>query len=87
MSANGLRKLGSEDVGSTGNKTPGMGVGLASLIATHNPAGLIVTTGMKVYGEESGSNTVQGRAEQIAKEVGDALRTRFQQQGWISGAS
>lgn len=87
MTTTGLRKLGSGDVGSTGNKTPGMGVGLASLIATHNPAGLIVTTGMKVYGEESGSNTIQGRAEAIAKEVADALKQRFQQQGWISSAS
>jgi hypothetical protein len=87
MTANGLRKLGSGDVGSTGNKTPGMGVGLASLIATHNPAGLIVTTGMKVYGEESGSNTIEGRAKAIAKEIGDALKNRFQQEGWISNAS
>jgi hypothetical protein len=86
MSTTGLRKLGSGDVGSTGNKTPGMGVGLVSLIATHNPAGLIVSTGMKVYGEESGSNTVQGRAEQIAKEIGGALKKRFQQEGWISAS-
>ena len=87
MTPSGLRKLGSGDVGSTGNKTPGMGAGLASMIATHNPAGLIVTTGMKVYGEESGSNTIQGRAKQIAKEIGDALQKRFQQQGWISGST
>ena len=86
MTATGLRKLGSGDVGSTGNKTPGMAVGLATLIATHNPAGLIVSTGMKVYGEESGSNTIQGRAKQIAKEVGDALKQRFQQEGWISAS-
>jgi hypothetical protein len=87
MTANGLRKLGSGDVSSAGNKTPGSAVGLAVLIATHNPAGLIVSTGMKVYGEKSGSNTVEGRAKQIAKEIAGALKTRFQQQGWISGAS
>jgi hypothetical protein len=84
MTPNGLRKLGSGDVGSTGNKTPGSAVGLAVLIATHNPAGFIVSTGMKVYGEKSGSNTVQGRAKQIAEEIGDALKKRFQEQGWVS---
>ena len=64
-----------------------MWVGLASLIATRNPAGLIVSAGMKVYGEESGSNTIQGRAKAISKEIADALKTRFQQQGWISSAA
>jgi Domain of unknown function (DUF4410) len=83
MTANGLRKIGSGDVGSTGNKTPGMSVGIISMLATHNPAGLILTTGMKVYGEESGSNTIEGRVAQIAKQIGDALKTRFQEQGWI----
>jgi hypothetical protein len=38
---------------------------------------------MKVYGEKSGSNTLEGRAKKIAEEIGDALKTRFQQQGWI----
>jgi hypothetical protein len=87
MTANGLRKLGSGDVGSGGNKTPGSAVGLATLVATGNPAGLIISTGMKVYGEKSGSSTVEGRAKQIAQEIGDALKKRFQQQGWVSSAS
>jgi hypothetical protein len=86
MTRSGLRKLGSGDLDATGNKTPGSAVGLASLLATHNPAGFIVSTGMKVYGEKSGSDTVQGRAKQIAKQIGDALKQRFQQQGWISGS-
>jgi hypothetical protein len=83
MTALGLRKLGSGDVNSTGNKTPGAAVGLAVFLATKNPAGLIISTGMKAYGEASGSNTIQGRATAIAKEVGDALKARFQDQGWI----
>jgi hypothetical protein len=83
MTANGLRKLGSGDVGSGGNKTPGSAVGLATLIATGNPAGFIVSTGMKVYGEKSGKNTVEGRAKQIAQEISDVLKVRFQDQGWI----
>jgi hypothetical protein len=84
MTANGLRKLGSGDVGSGGNKTPGSAVGLATLIATGNPAGFVVSTGMKVYGEKSGKNTVEGRAKQVAQEIGDALKKRFQEQGWIA---
>jgi hypothetical protein len=84
MTAVGLRKLGSGDVGSTGNKTPGAAVGLAVFLATKNPAGLIISTGMKAYGEASGSNTIQGRAIAIAKEVAAALKTRFQEQGWIA---
>lgn len=84
MTTTGLRKLGSGDLDATGNKTPGSAVGLASLIATHNPAGFIVSTGMKVYGEKSGSDTIEGRAKQIAKQIGDTLKKRFQEQGWIS---
>jgi hypothetical protein len=83
MTSSGPRKLGSGEVGSGGNKTPGSAVGLATLIATGNPAGFIVSTGMKVYGEKSGKNTVEGRATKIAQEIGDVLKTRFQQQGWI----
>jgi hypothetical protein len=87
VTANGLRKLGSGDVGSGGNKTPGSAVGLATLVATGNPAGLIVSTGMKVYGEKSGRSTVEGRAKQISQEIGDVLKKRFQQQGWINSNS
>jgi hypothetical protein len=83
MTANGLRKLGSGDVGSGGNKTPGSAVGLATLIATGNPAGFIVSTGVKVYGEKSGKNTIEGRAKQIAEEISDVLKKRFQEQGWV----
>jgi hypothetical protein len=87
VTANGLRQLGSGDVGSGGNKTPGSAVGLATLLATGNPAGLIVSTGMKVYGEKSGRSTVEGRAKQISQEIGDVLKKRFQQQGWINSNS
>jgi hypothetical protein len=87
MTPQGLRKLGSADVGSAGNKTPGVGVGLATMIATRNPAGLIVSTGMKVYGEKSGSNTMEGRTQKTVEEIAGALKTRFQEQGWISGTS
>ncbi len=84
MTAQGLRKLGSGTLDSGGSKTPGAALGVATLIATHNPVGLIVSGGMKVYGEETGSSKVEGRAKATAKEVGDVLKKRFQEQGWIN---
>jgi hypothetical protein len=83
MTAQGLRKLGSGTVDSGGNKTPGAALGVAGLIATGNPAGLLVSTGMKAYGELSGSSTIEGRAAATAKEIAAKIRPRFQQQGWI----
>ena len=58
-------------------------MGLATLLDTNNPAGLIVTTGMKVYGKKSERSTVEGRAEQIAAEIADIMKQRFTEQGWI----
>jgi len=84
MTPQGLRKLGSGSLDSTGNKTPGGAVGLAVFAATANPAGLIVSSGMKAYGEYSGSSKVEGRAKAIAKEIAERIKPRFQQQGWIS---
>jgi len=84
MTAQGLRKLGSGSADSGGSKAPGADLGVLGLIATHNPAGLVVSSGMKAYEEESGSSKVQGRAKQIAKEIADVLKKRFQEQGWIS---
>jgi Domain of unknown function (DUF4410) len=84
MTSQGLRKLGSGTVESGSGKTPGMAVGVISLLATHNPAGLLVSTGVKAYGEKSGKSTVEGRAKQTAKEIADVLKKRFQQEGWIN---
>jgi len=84
VTAQGMRKLGSGTLDSGSGKTPGGAVGLATLLATHNPAGLIISTGVKVYGEKSGKSTVEGRAKQTAKEIADVLKKRFQQEGWIN---
>ena len=84
MTAQGLRKLGSGTVDAGGSKTPGAALGLATFLATANPAGLIVSSGMKVYGEASGSSEVTGRAKATAKEISTLLKQRFQQQGWIN---
>ena len=83
MTPQGLRKLGSGVADSTGSQTPGGAVGLATLLATGNPVGLIVSSGVKVYNEEDGTSTVQGRAKQTAQEIASRLQVRFQQQGWI----
>jgi uncharacterized protein DUF4410 len=84
MTPQGLRKLGSGTLDAGGGKTPGAALGVVGLAATANPAGLIVSTGMKVYGEASGSSKLEGRAKATAKEIGDVLKQRFQQQGWIN---
>ena len=39
---------------------------------------------MKIYGETSGKNTLQGRAKATADEIFEQLRIRFQDRGWIS---
>ena len=83
MTAQGLRKLGSGTVTSSGSKTPGAAAPLGVALATGNPLGLIVSTGMKVSGESSGSSKIEGRADQTAQEIAKQLKPRFQQQGWI----
>lgn len=83
MTPQGPRKLGQGDVNAGGSKTPGAAVGLATLLITHNPVGLVVSTGVKAYGEASGSATIEGRAKATAKEIASVLKIRFEQQGWI----
>jgi hypothetical protein len=83
MTAQGPRKLGSGTVESGGSKTPGAALPAAVAIASGNPVGLIVSSGIKIYGEASGRSKVEGRAKQTAQEIADQLRIRFQQEGWI----
>jgi hypothetical protein len=83
MTAQGLRKLGSGTLSSSGSKTPGMVVPAAVAIASGNPVGLIVVGGMKIYGEASGRNKLEGRAKATADEIAEQLRIRFQDRGWI----
>jgi hypothetical protein len=80
----GWRKLGSGTLSSSGSKTPGMVMPAAVAIASGNPIGLIVVGGMKIYGETSGKNTLEGRAKATADEISEQLRIRFQDRGWIS---
>jgi hypothetical protein len=60
-----------------------VGVGAATFIATANPTGLIISSGLKVYWEASGRNKIEGRVEATAREIARALQQRFQEQGWI----
>jgi hypothetical protein len=80
----GLRKLGSGTLSSSGSKAPGMAVPAAVAIATGSPIGLIVVGGSKIYGEASGKNTLEGRAKATADAISEQLRTRFQDRGWIN---
>lgn len=84
MTAQGLRKLGSSATDAGGSKTPGAAVGALMFVATKNPVGLIVGTGMKVHGEKTGSSKVEGRATQTAKEIAEVLKERFKEQGWVN---
>lgn len=83
MTPQGLRKLGGGTVDASGGKAPGGAVGVAALIATGNPAGLIVSTGAKLYEEKTGGSKLEGRAKATAKKIAEELKPRFQQQGWI----
>jgi hypothetical protein len=66
----------------SGGKSPGSALGAVGAVATANP-GLIISTGMKVYGESSGSSTIEGRAKDMAKEIAKVLPVKFKKQGWI----
>ncbi len=83
MTSTGLRRLGYGSTEAKGGKTPGVGVGAATYAITGSPAGLIITSGMKLYGEKSGKGKLEGRVDQTAKEIADILKKRFQEQGWI----
>lgn len=80
----GWRKLGSGTLSSSGSKAPGMVAPAAVAIATGNPLGLIVVGGMKVYGETSGRNALEGRAKATADTISEQLKIRFKNRGWIS---
>ena len=80
MTATGLRKLGSGTTSAEGNKTPGAAAGGVVSFIIRNPVSLIVSSGMKAYGEGSGSSKLEGRAKQTAQEIADVL------QAAVSGA-
>jgi len=83
MTNKGPRLLGSAQLDSAGGKTPGLFVPLAVLAATANPIGLIVIGGAKVAMEVTGKSKIEGAAERTAEAIGEQLRVRFKEHGWI----
>ncbi|UZR27739.1 DUF4410 domain-containing protein [Methylococcus mesophilus] len=83
MTNQGLRRVGGGEMESGGSKTPGALVGVATLAATGNPIGLIVSGASKLAGEAKGSSTVDGRATETAHAIAEEMRTAFKKQGWI----
>jgi hypothetical protein len=45
--------------------------------------GLIASTGITAYEHKTGSDMLEGRARDTAKEIADVLKKRLQEQGWI----
>ena len=83
MTNKGPRLLGSAQLDSAGGKTPGLIVPLAVLAATANPIGLIVMGGAKVGMELTGRSKIEGAAKRTAEAIGEQLRVRFKEHGWI----
>jgi hypothetical protein len=83
MTPQGLRRLGSGTLSSSGGKTPGVVVPAAVAIASGNPVGLIVVGGVKLYREASGKNGLEARAKATADTIADELKIRFEDRGWI----
>ena len=86
MRSDGLRRLGSATIDASegfAGKTPGVAVGVVGTIATHNPLGLIVSTGVKSHLELSGEGKLEERAKDTGQEIANMLKPRFQEFGWI----
>ena len=56
---------------------------VAAIGADANPAGHIVSNGMKVE-RESNRSKIEAWAKQSVVEIADRLKTRFQEKGWIN---
>ena len=83
MTSTGPRLLGSGNVEYEGGKTPGLFVPAVMTAATGSPIGLIIMTGVKVYGETSGKTEIEGPAKDTAKAIADLIRVKFKKFGWI----
>ena len=53
-------------------------------ILIYSIGSLIVVGATKIYGEASGSNTLEGRAKATDDEIAQQLKIRFRDRGWIS---
>lgn len=83
MTKEGLRQLGKGKVQHGGDQKPGMVVPLVVLAATANPIGLVVGGAAKAAGELTDKDTIIGAAKDTAKRIGDHLRVKAREQGWV----
>ena len=83
MTTEGLRPLGRGEVRSGGGELPGVVLPLAVVAATANPIGLVVGGAVKLTGEATGSDTIEGSAKRTAEEIAAQLKTTAEEQGWI----
>ena len=83
MTATGLRPLGRGEIRSGGGDMPGMVAPLAVVAATANPIGLVVGGAVQLYGEGTGSDTIEGAAERTADEIAAQIKTAAEEQDWI----
>jgi hypothetical protein len=83
MTAEGLRPLGRGEVRSGGGDMPGVVLPLAVVAATANPIGLVVGGAVKLTGEATGSDTIEGAAKRTAEEISAQLKKTAEAQGWI----
>jgi hypothetical protein len=83
MTSEGLRLLGSGEVRSGGGHMPGVVLPLAVMAATANPIGLVVGGTVKLAGEATGSDTIEGAAERTADEIAEQLIEAAKKHGWI----
>jgi len=54
------------------------------LVATSNPTGIIVTSGMKIGDKSSARARLDGWAGKTVDEIAERLKILFQEQGWIN---
>jgi len=78
----GLRLLGSRQVGAEGGKKPGMLAPTVGSIAMRNPVGLVVGSAVNIN-KEASSETLEGAAERTADEIAKELEKIFRSKGWI----
>ena len=77
----GLRKLGSVTLTSSGNKTPGLVIPAALAIVAANPVGLIVAGALRIYGAASGRSGLEGCAKSTADKIAAQFKIGVQDQG------
>ena len=64
-----------------GRKSPGVGVPAIVSIATGNPAGVVISSGVNVASELLGG--FDERLEDLARQIADVARDYYARQGWL----